>query len=143
MKNNIRNILCGLLLSSVAVIAPAQAQIPVIGVLIPADLILPGLDALPGLDGLRGLDALGSPSGDILGPHGTNGIPVVGALISGAAVEGIQPVLATIVSPEFLTNPSLALNLLSADTVDAGSTLVLAILGGVTTKLPLPELPGL
>jgi|GEM_PF-3782831 hypothetical protein len=133
MKNNIRNILSGFVLSSLAMMSSAQAQIPVISGLLSAGPSLSILDSLPVLGG----------GGDVLGAHGLNGIPVVGAVLSGAALQGLQPVLQTLLSPEYLTDPAKVLMLLDPATLDSGSTLVFAVVGGVTTKLPLPELPGL
>ncbi|MFT7014295.1 MAG: hypothetical protein ACJAY7_000228 [Pseudohongiellaceae bacterium] len=133
MKNNIRNILSGLVFISLAM-SSAQAQIPIIGGL---------LSAGPGLSVLDGLPVLGG-GGGILGADSLNGdIPVVGAVLSGAALQGAMPVLQTVLTPEFLTDPTKVLMLLDPATLDSVSTLVFAVVGGVTTKLPLPELPGL
>lgn len=133
MKNSIRNIFSGFILISLAMMSSAQAQIPVVSVL---------LSAAPSLSALDGLPIFGG-GGDVLGAHGLDGIPVVGAVISGAALQGALPVLQTVLSPEYLADPAKVLMLLDPATQDTGSTLVFAAVGGVTTKLPLLELPSL
>lgn len=134
MKNSFRQFLCALVMTGAASAATAQAEIPILGALIPADVAgggLPGLDALSGLGGAgAGVDLL-------------PGIPVVSALLNGAALEGGLPVLQTILSPEFLTDPTPVLLLLSPEAIEGGSIVVMAILGGVTSGLPGGTLPGL
>jgi len=133
MTKLVRKLLCGLMLAVAANVATAQ-EIPILGALIPLDSAgggLPGLDMLGGLGG-------GSAGLDLL-----PGIPVVSAVLNGAALEGFVPVLGTILSPEFLTDPTPVLALLSPEAMDGATILVTAILGGVTAPLTGGTLPGL
>ncbi|QQD19014.1 hypothetical protein I6N98_03910 [Spongiibacter nanhainus] len=133
MMKVIRNLLCAFMLTAVANVATAQ-EIPILGALIPIDSTgggLLGLDLLGGLGaGGAGLDSLYS-------------IPVVGGVLSGALLQGAMPVLQTILSPEFLTDPTPVLALLSPEAIDGATILVTAILGGVTAPLTGGALPGL
>lgn len=133
MMKVIRKLLCGVMLTAAANVATAQ-EIPILGALLP-------LDSAGG--GLLGLDLLGGPGAGGVGLDLLPGIPVVSAVLNGAALEGLTPVLQTILSPEFLTDPTPVLALLSPEAMDGATILVTAILGGVTAPLTGGALPGL
>ena len=149
MKKINLNVLAAVGLASV-LSAPASAQLPLPGLdalpglgSLPLLGGLPGLGAIPGLGalpipaGLPGLDGLPGLGGGAGGDMLSGSIPLVSALLNGAALEA-GPGLLNSYAGGALLEGGFPGSLLGPEGQAAGLVVVQAILGGLTAGIPLP-----